>query len=679
MKNKTVNDKKRSVSANKLNNNKVRDISTTQNIQQQYFSENPDILKEFQRGSDFINSLIHEYLLKRNYLQTLDTFQEEINQKIKAKQYFSTKFTQNSNQLQLEAYFLSGKKSEFFKLWNRIIPSHLKSKEILLEKLEFFLQIYFGVFPILGDKKNLKEQNFKEMKQRMAAFKEYLESKEVEMSKTTEYLAYYALPYIQNPREHPTYKQIFNAEWIKDLKDKLKDCLVSYLPNGKYPLLYDMFMLCESVSVENKLNAKAKPLYNFLENFCSNFERKEEFYSNQEFIEDKNNFSKNKGKSNNVNNSEIRISDLDYNQLLENYNRLKKKEENTKIMLIDSQKKWTNLSSEILKISFELIARYTQLFPEETKSDQIIETAQKKLSKYDSFLKKNAEELERNQSFNKEKDKSSFIRDNSKEKLHNQQNMNNKSNLNNINSINNNNISQHPSDNDISLYNKTELINNSIHINYDPNFNLEMALIRADLAKVGSVAFNYPEFYDKLNFIIREIRLRISRRKYIKIKQNTLCSVIMHDLFGTRSKHVKIYMNLLNNHKTILETIKLINAITNENKGRTYMLTKPSIIDEIVKIMMSQQGDTEIRQNCLGIIQKFTLRSEPQKRLIDLDVIMWITNLILTESNSLSEYTLEYGLALIMNLSLKSNGREKCEKISVSIYKNIIHRLNSLR
>jgi hypothetical protein len=34
----------------------------------------------------------------------------------------------------------------------------------------------------------------------MQEFKAYLELKEIELSKTTEYLAFYALPYIQNPR-----------------------------------------------------------------------------------------------------------------------------------------------------------------------------------------------------------------------------------------------------------------------------------------------------------------------------------------------------------------------------------------------------------------------------------------------------------------------------------------------
>jgi hypothetical protein len=67
-----------------------------------------------------------------------------------------------------------------------------------------------------------------------------------------------------------------------------------------------------------------------------------------------------------------------------------------------------------------------------------------------------------------------------------------------------------------------------------------------------------------------------------------------------------------------------MNVIANENKGRTYLLYRPSLIEELVNIMYKQDNDTEIRQNCLGIIQKFTLRSEPQTKLIELDVIKWI-------------------------------------------------------
>ena len=33
---------------------------------------------------------------------------------------------------------------------------------------------------------------------------------------------------------------------------------------------------------------------------------------------------------------------------------------------------------------------------------------------------------------------------------------------------------------------------------------------------------------------------------------------------------------------------------------------------------------TELHQNCLGAIQKFTLREEPQNRLIELNIINYI-------------------------------------------------------
>ncbi len=35
----------------------------------------------------------------------------------------------------------------------------------------------------------------------------------------------------------------------------------------------------------------------------------------------------------------------------------------------------------------------------------------------------------------------------------------------------------------------------------------------------------------------------------------------------------------------------------------------------------------------------------------------------------LTEYSLEYGLALLMNLSLRSSGRDKCEEVSVIFFK----------
>jgi len=109
----------------------------------------PELVKELQKSTDLINSLIHEYLLRKDYILSLDTFQDEINEKIKLRKYQSTKFSDVNLSEQLDNYFSSGKKLEFFTIWNRMIPSHVKLKESSIEKVEFFIQIYFAIYPLL--------------------------------------------------------------------------------------------------------------------------------------------------------------------------------------------------------------------------------------------------------------------------------------------------------------------------------------------------------------------------------------------------------------------------------------------------------------------------------------------------------------------------------------------------
>ena len=53
-------------------------------------------------------------------------------------------------------------------------------------------------------------------------FKTYLDSRGAELSKTSEFLAFYALPYIQKPMEHPSFQSLYTMEWVNNLKQKLK-------------------------------------------------------------------------------------------------------------------------------------------------------------------------------------------------------------------------------------------------------------------------------------------------------------------------------------------------------------------------------------------------------------------------------------------------------------------------
>ena len=645
------------------------------------------------KNTDIITTLIHEYLYKKEYVKTLDSYQEELGEKIKSGKYYSLTNKDISDSSLLN-YFESGNKVEFFKQWKRLIPNHMKLTEPTLCKLDFNLEIYFALFPIMGNKPvNQKAQS--ELRQNMEDFKKYLEKKEIELSKTTEFLAYYALPYIPNPKGHPTYAQLFKPEWVKDLKNQLINCIKFYLPSPdkKYPAIYDLIN-GKNIKMNNNMNYKHK---------------EEEIKNNNNLNNiDNNVINNNFNNIENNNNHKINLElKAENEKLIEEIKKLKTKDEKSKIAFIDSQKTWSNLALNIISYSFGLIDIYNNV-ANNTQNPQV-EKIRQKLVKYQNFLKRNMEELEKNKNANNSSlmvkndeidtiDNSMLNQNNLSSKKNNNNNNTNvvnysmKNNINNIklgdkdtlgNSNGNMNIlNEKENDNNINNYsrdenNENKNINNinnendnndndndniqkgkSIQIDYEPDNLIDMKRFISALNRKIQVDDN------KLIYIFREIRLRIFRRNNRQLSELTLYELFMYDLFGTLSKSSYLFHELINNQILNLEVMKILNALASLNKGRNYLLAKETLIDDIVQCMIRESTDSDLRQKCLGTIQKFTLRSQPQNKLIELNVIHYIVNLFACESDTLSDYTIEYGLALIMNLSLRKAGREKFEAIA---------------
>ena len=233
-----------------------------------------------------------------------------------------------------------------------------------------------------------------------------------------------------------------------------------------------------------------------------------------------------------------------------------------------------------------------------------------------------------------------------------------KFNRNNIISVNiiNNNYSRDEQDN------KNLQKGNRIQIDYEPENLIDIKRFLSALNRKIQVDDN------KLIYIFREIRLRIFRRNNRQLSELTLYELFMYDLFGTLSKSSYLFHQLINNPILNLEVLKILNSLVSMNKRRKYLLSKVTLIDDIVQGMIREKTDSDLRQKCLGNIQKFTLRSQPQNKLIELNIIHYIVNLFEYEEDSLCDYTIEYGLALIMNLSLRKVGREKYEEIVDKTY-----------
>jgi hypothetical protein len=55
--------------------------------------------------------------------------------------------------------------------------------------------------------------------------------------------------------------------------------------------------------------------------------------------------------------------------------------------------------------------------------------------------------------------------------------------------------------------------------------------------------------------------------------------------------------------------------------------------------------------------------------MIQLDMIKWISTILKEEGDQLSDYSIEYATALLMNLSLRSSGKDKCEDPEIELLK----------
>ena len=71
----------------------------------------------------------------------------------------------------------------------------------------------------------------------LGSFKMFLDTKGSELSQTSEFLPYYALPYVQNPIEHPHFSNLCSKKWANGLKNELANWLKNNLPKLSSPAI----------------------------------------------------------------------------------------------------------------------------------------------------------------------------------------------------------------------------------------------------------------------------------------------------------------------------------------------------------------------------------------------------------------------------------------------------------
>jgi len=69
----------------------------------------------------------------------------------------------------------------------------------------------------------------------MQQFRNFLETKGAALSKTTEFLPFYALPFIPDPQQNPAFAAIFQPSWQADLLARFEVFLKMALQTSALP------------------------------------------------------------------------------------------------------------------------------------------------------------------------------------------------------------------------------------------------------------------------------------------------------------------------------------------------------------------------------------------------------------------------------------------------------------
>lgn len=164
--------------------------------------------------------------------------------------------------------------------------------------------------------------------------------------------------------------------------------------------------------------------------------------------------------------------------------------------------------------------------------------------------------------------------------------------------------------------------------------------------------------------LLQALRWRLTRTP-ASVRKAVLSEYISVDLFNVAADGLtKILKDSTNRIQDF--TTKIVNVLASEYAGRTYLLRDNSLIPTLVRILYREENDSTLRQNTIGILQKLSLRKGPQSIMIELNMIQWLCSILRLPKN-LSEYTLEYSTALLMNLSLRTAGKNVCEDPSMHI------------
>ncbi|XP_062306448.1 lisH domain-containing protein ARMC9 isoform X2 [Osmerus eperlanus] len=495
--------------------------------------------------------MIKEYLKFGEFDETVRHFEKECKGKGKLVPKPQGNTLRDSKTLIIQKDLLSsfddGDQKVFFELWIEYVPSEVRDYEPLAQKLEFYLHIHFTLFPL---KNHLGRHDRAEFEGRISHFKNYLETRGAALSQTTEFLPFYALPFVPNPTVHPSFRDLFQESWMPDLKRKLEQFLSVTLKPSNTPRLLTLYMEGGRSAKDTMLNLQLQ---------LAESERKASIYMKR-----------------------LNKIQVDYHNLI-----------GVTAELVDSLE--ATVSGKMISPEY-LQSVCVRLF-----SSQMRQSAAQSVD---------------------------FTRPGT------------------------------------GYYSMSP---------YDDGY--ASSMLRASIVppRLKDVPLLPSLDYDKLKrdllggsdrlkgLLLQALRWRLTRSLHGEQRDTVLQACISNDLLDRYSTGQRTVLHLMRSKNEVVRQYmaRLINAFASLAEGRVYLSQVPSLLGLLSEALRLEDKDSVTRENVLGALQKLSLRRSQQSSMIADDLIGWLVD-ELQDSDCLSDYTLEYAVALLMNLCLRTKGKRKC-------------------
>ncbi|XP_042869936.1 lisH domain-containing protein ARMC9-like isoform X2 [Penaeus japonicus] len=182
--------------------------------------------------------------------------------------------------------------------------------------------------------------------------------------------------------------------------------------------------------------------------------------------------------------------------------------------------------------------------------------------------------------------------------------------------------------------------------------------------------------------LLQALRHRITRVSTGSVRQAVVTAYARGDVLGVRGScrswsRLAAALTHTHHHNLLAQTAaRFINALTAFGAGRSYLCSE-EVCQVLLGALKVDDSDPTTTDMTLAALQKLSIRGEVQSTLIRNGAVEWLVS-TLSNTSSLSPYTMEYAAALLMNLTLRSAGRARCVPLARNLLPTLTHLLASV-